>query len=114
MPAAIELNQLWKFYGDYPALRDFSLHVAETSCCALIGRNGAGKTTLLRIVAGLSPFQRGTVTVFGKSPRSETARREIGFLGHGIGIYEDLSGLENLNFFARVAGIRNARSTVGE
>jgi heme exporter protein A len=109
MPQAIELSQLWKFYGDYAALRDVTLSIAAGSCCALLGRNGAGKTTLLRIVAGLSPFQRGTVRVAGLSPRNEKARRQIGFLGHGIGVYEDLSAEENLNFFARIAGIHGSR-----
>jgi heme exporter protein A len=112
MTRAIELDQLWKFYGDYAALRDLMLDVAEGSCCALLGRNGAGKTTLLRIVAGLSPFQRGTVRVFSQSPRTEAARRQIGFLGHGIGVYDDLSARENLHFFTRIAGVgQNATET---
>jgi heme exporter protein A len=106
--AQIELEHVWKFYGDYAALRDCSLTIGEGSCCALLGRNGAGKTTLLRILAGLSPFQRGEIRLFGSPPRSEKARKEIGFLGHGIGVYEDLSARENLIFFARVAGVSNA------
>jgi heme exporter protein A len=106
--AAIRLEDVWKYYGDYPALRNFSLNIAEGSCCAMLGRNGAGKTTLLRILAGLSPFQRGTVRVLGELPRNDKARRKLGFLGHGIGVYEDLSAWENLLFFARVAGISNA------
>lgn len=105
MPHAIELDRLWKFYGDYPALRDVTLQVNEGACCALLGRNGAGKTTLLRILAGLSPFQKGAVRIFGEPPRSEKARRRNGFLGHGIGVYEDLSAQDNLTFFARVAGV---------
>ncbi|MBV9266203.1 MAG: heme ABC exporter ATP-binding protein CcmA, partial [Acidobacteriaceae bacterium] len=107
MQAAIELDRLWKFYGDYPALRDVSLAIAPGSCCALLGRNGAGKTTLLRIVAGLSPFQRGAVRVIGKDPRSADARAHAGFLGHGIGVYEDLTARENLRFFAGIAAIRD-------
>ena len=108
MPRAIELDQLWKFYGDYAALRDLTLSVSEGSCCALLGRNGAGKTTLLRIVAGLASFQRGAVRIFGQSPRDAGARRQVGFLGHGIGVYDDLSGQENLHFFARISGVRDA------
>ena len=104
----IRLDHVWKFYGDYAALRDYSLSVGEGTCCALLGRNGAGKTTLLRILAGLSPFQRGVVRLFGEAARSERARQQIGFLGHGIGVYEDLSARENLNFFARVAGVQGA------
>jgi heme ABC exporter ATP-binding subunit CcmA len=102
MSQAIELSEVWKFYGDYAALRDCTLTIGEGSCCALLGRNGAGKTTLLRILAGLTTFQRGTVGLFGEKPRGENARRQTGFLGHGIGVYEDLSARENLNFFASI------------
>lgn len=112
MPDAIVLEQVWKFYGDYAAVRDFSLCVAPRSCCALLGRNGAGKTTLLRILAGLSPFQRGEARVLGEKPRSEEARRQLGFLGHGIGVYEDLSARENLEFFAHVTGLQRGKQTV--
>ena len=111
MNAAIEIDHIWKYYGDYPALRDCTLTIAEGSCCALLGRNGAGKTTLLRILAGLSHFQRGSVALFGTAPRASETRRHTGFLGHGIGIYEDLSARENLHFFARIAQVANARAT---
>jgi len=110
MTQAIALDQVWKFYGDYAALRDCTLSVQEGSCCALLGRNGAGKTTLLRILAGLTTFQGGAVSMFGEKPRAEKARRQSGFLGHGIGIYEDLSAAENLHFFARITGSTDIRS----
>ena len=109
MTPAIELNQVWKFYGDYAALRDCTLSIPQGSSCALLGRNGAGKTTLLRILAGLTYYQRGTVTLFGEKPRAENARRHSGFLGHGIGVYEDLSARENLYFFASIAGGANVK-----
>jgi len=114
MSDAIAIEKLWKFYGDYPALRDTNLRISEGSCTALLGRNGAGKTTLLRILAGLSPFQRGAVHLAGASPRSDAARRQIGFLGHGIGVYEDLTASENLRFFARVAGVKDAIATTSQ
>ena len=110
MPQRIEVKQLWKFYGDFPALRNVTLGVEEGSCCALLGRNGAGKTTLLRILAGLSPFQRGNVRLFGNTPRDEASRRRLGFLGHGIGVYEDLTARENLDFFARICELKNSRA----
>ncbi len=102
MPQAVELDHVWKFYGNYAALRDYTLTIEEGRCLALLGRNGAGKTTVLRILAGLSPFQRGMVRLFGQTARSPEARRQIGFLGHGIGVYDDLSARENLAFFARI------------
>jgi len=110
----VELENVWKFYGDFAAIRNLNLQIEQGECCALLGRNGAGKTTLLRVLGGLSAFDRGRVHILGTAPRSEQARRQIGFLGHAIGVYEDLSAEENLLFFARLAGIREPRNTAGE
>jgi heme exporter protein A len=114
VPAAIVLDSVWKYYGDYPALRNYSLTVNEGACCAVLGRNGAGKTTLLRVLAGLSPFQQGAIAVLGSKPRSPEARRTTGFLGHGIGVYEDLTARENLNFFAAANGQKHYAPSVRE
>lgn len=100
--AAVDCAGVWKFYGDYPALRDISFQVPEGRCLALIGRNGAGKTTLLRILAGFSRPGRGQTKILGGSPRDAEARRRIGFLGHGIAIYDELSALENLRLFGKL------------
>ncbi len=114
MPSAIELAGVWKYYGDYPALRNYSLTIEQGQCWALLGRNGAGKTTLLRVIAGLSPFQRGSVRVFGEQPRNAIGRRQVGVLGHGIGVYEDLTASENLDFFARVNGRPGGRVQIAQ
>ncbi len=102
---ALEIQGVWKYYGDYAALRDIGFHVAHGSTVALIGRNGAGKTTLLRIIAGLSKPTQGAVSVYGEDVRKETARRRIGVLGHGISLYDELSATENLVLFGRLYGI---------
>src|SRR5205809_1997945 len=92
--AAVDCAGLWKFYGDYPALRDISLTVPAGRCLALIGRNGAGKTTLLRMLAGYSKPGKGQVSIFGKSPRETDTRQRIGVIGHGIAVYDELSAIE--------------------
>ena len=61
--SALSVEQVWKYYGDYPALRDISFTVKEGECVALLGRNGAGKTTLLKILAGLSRAEIGRAHV---------------------------------------------------
>lgn len=94
---AVAADGVWKYFGDYPALRGASLEVAGGACVALIGRNGAGKTTLLRILASLSKPSKGTISISGR----------IGYLGHGIGVYDDLSAIENLTLFGRLAGLTN-------
>ena len=107
---ALEVEGVWKFYGDYPALRDVRFSVERGQCAALLGRNGAGKTTLIRILAGLARPSRGAVRVFDADHLDRSARGRIGILGHGIGIYDELSAHENLKLFAALYGIDNAES----
>jgi heme exporter protein A len=111
---AVSVEGVWKFYGDFPALRDISLEIAPGACLALLGRNGAGKTTLLRILAGLGRAARGRVSVFGDEPRTERARARIGLLGHGIAVYDELSAFENLKLFARLYALDDPARTALE
>ena len=112
--SAVAVDGVWKFYGDFPALRDVHLEAAAGSCLALIGRNGAGKTTLLRIIAGFSRPGRGQVRIFGNPPRETETRRQIGFIGHGISVYDELSALENLTLFGRLYGLADPRRSALE
>ena len=112
--SAVAIEGVWKFFGDYPALRDISFTVDGGACLALLGRNGAGKTTLLRILAGLSKPARGSITILGQDTRADGTRRNIGMLGHGIGVYEELSAFENLRMFARLYGISDPKKTALE
>jgi heme exporter protein A len=105
---ALEIDDVWKYYGDFPALRSVGLNIAPGSALALLGRNGAGKTTLLRIIAGLSKPSRGTVKIHGSEAREPVTRRRIGILGHGIALYDELSAVENLKLFGRLYGLPDA------
>jgi heme ABC exporter ATP-binding subunit CcmA len=111
---AAAADRVWKYFGDYPALRGATIEVRQGSCVALIGRNGAGKTTLLRILASLSKPSKGEVTLLGLSARSSEARRRIGYLGHGIGVYDDLSAFENLSLFGSLMGVANPTEAAGK
>jgi len=106
---AVEAAGVWKFYGDFPALREVSFGAEAGSCLALLGRNGAGKTTLLRMLAGLSRPGRGQVRILGGDPREQRTRARVGVLGHGIAVYDELSALENLELFGRLYGLAGAR-----
>jgi len=100
--AALDVRAVWKYFGDFPALRAVNLSVARGECLAMLGRNGAGKTTLLKILAGLSDISQGTVSVFGSQGNTTDARRKTGVLGHGIGIYDELTARENLELFGKI------------
>jgi len=110
----VAVDGVWKFYGDYPALRDIQLEAPAGACLALIGRNGAGKTTLLRIIAGFSRPGRGHVRISGHEPRDTGARRRIGYIGHGLSLYDELSALENLTLFARLYNLSDPRRSALE
>ena len=110
-PDAVIVAGVWKFYGDYPALRNVQLQAAPGSCLALIGRNGAGKTTLLRTIAGFSRPGKGTIQIFGNAPRETETRRLMGYIGHGISVYDELSALENLTLFGRLYGLPNPQKS---
>ena len=111
---AVAVDHIWKFYGDYPALRDITLDIAPGTCTALLGRNGAGKTTLLRTIAGLSRAAKGRVSIFGSDVRQEATRRRVGVLGHAIGIYDELTAIENLRLFAKLYDIADAESAANK
>jgi len=105
---AIVLEGVWKYFGDYPAIRNVSFRLAQSECLALIGRNGAGKTTLLRMLAGFSRPARGRVEISGSSPRETLTRRSIGIIGHGISVYDELSAMENLRLFGKMYDVADA------
>jgi heme ABC exporter ATP-binding subunit CcmA len=111
---AVAVEGVWKFFGDYPALRDVSLTISGGSCTALLGRNGAGKTTLLRILGGLSRPAKGQVTLRGLDVRNSKTRSQIGVLGHGIAIYDELTALENLKLFASLYDLEQPRQAALE
>jgi heme ABC exporter ATP-binding subunit CcmA len=109
--AALEVDGVWKYYGDFPALRDIRLSIEPGSTVALLGRNGAGKTTLLRIIAGLSKASEGGVRIQNADVREQATRRRIGVLGHGISLYDELSATENLVLFAKLYGLEEPEKT---
>jgi heme ABC exporter ATP-binding subunit CcmA len=99
----VQTQNVSKIYGHTAALREVSLALDPARLYVLRGENGAGKTTLLRIIAGLSRPTEGSVQIFGESPRN--ARAQLGYMGHAPLVYDELSALENLRFFARLYGI---------
>ena len=111
---AIELEGVWKYFGDYPAIRNVSFRLAQSQCLALIGRNGAGKTTLLRMLGGFSRPAQGMVKISGGSPRDTATRRNIGIIGHGISVYDELSAIENLRLFGRIYNLSDIESRANQ
>src|ERR1700727_2280633 len=111
---ALEIDAVWKYFGDFPALREIGFNVQPGSIVALLGRNGAGKTTLLRILAGLAKPSKGSVKIYGSDTREEATRRRIGVLGHGISLYDELTATENLVLFGKLYGLDDAAKSANQ
>ncbi|ACO34005.1 efflux ABC transporter, ATP-binding protein [Acidobacterium capsulatum ATCC 51196] len=98
-PPAVRLETVSKLYGTFAALRKITLEIETARCYVLLGENGAGKSTLLRVLAGLIQPSYGTVRVFeGIAPGQ--ARGRIGYMSHAPMLYDQMTGQENLAYFA--------------
>jgi ABC-type multidrug transport system ATPase subunit len=104
----VVLKDVIKHFGRFAALRGVTAAFDAARLYVVLGDNGAGKSTLLRTIAGLIRPTRGTVELLGSTDlRSVTA--QIGYMAHAPLLYDELSGIENLQYFARLYGIRDER-----
>jgi ABC-2 type transport system ATP-binding protein len=100
-------TDLHKSFGDFKAVNGVSFNINKGEIFGLLGPNGAGKTTTIRILSTVLPADSGEVTVGGHSIRrdAEAVRAVIGVCPQDLALYEDLSALENMVFFGRMAGL---------
>ena len=98
MKAAAEFRAVSKIYGRFAALRNLSVTFAGGSCSVILGPNGAGKSTLLRLAAGLGSPTRGEVRVLETAPQEQRGR--VAYMSHAPMLYDELSAMENLRYFA--------------
>ncbi|HEX6234430.1 MAG TPA: ABC transporter ATP-binding protein [Jiangellaceae bacterium] len=108
----VEAENLHKRFGDIHAVEGVSLHIEAGETYGLLGPNGAGKTTTINILTGLLEPDDGSVTVAGTRirPGSTAGKDAIGLVPQDLAIYPDLSGEENLRFFASLYGLPRAQS----
>ena len=99
----VTVDNVIKQFGRFAALRGVSAEFAAGKFYVILGDNGAGKTTLLRTIAGLASPTRGEVLIFGQSPVESS--RVIGYMAHPSLLYDEMTGMENLRYFARLYGI---------
>ncbi|HEX2010135.1 MAG TPA: ABC transporter ATP-binding protein [Roseateles sp.] len=104
---AIALRGVGKKFGTLRAVDGVDLRVERGELFGLIGHNGAGKSTLFKMMLGLIPASAGEIAVAGAAvsgPDFRAVRRQIGYLPENLVLYDNLSGLETLRFFARLKG----------
>jgi len=98
------MREVSKLYGRFAALRNVTADFAAGKLYLVLGENGAGKSTMLRVIAGLIRPTRGELQVLGsKDIRGVGA--QFGYMAHAPMLYEELSGMENLLYFAKLYGI---------
>lgn len=102
----VAVSNLVKQFGRFAALRGVNAEFDAGKFHVILGANGAGKTTLLRALAGLAHPTRGTISILGRSPHD--ASSEIGYMAHPSLLYDEMSGMENLRYFARLYDIAAA------
>ncbi len=100
----LEANNLSMRYEDTLALKDLSFTVAPGEIFCLLGQNGAGKTTTINIFLGLIKPTSGNALINGVSTKEKRTRVSIAYIPEIVQLYGHLSGLENLDFFTRLAG----------
>lgn len=103
--AVIRVSQVSKHYGAVHALSDVSLDCRRGEIFGLIGHNGAGKSTLFRLMLGLDQLSSGSIQIDGVEVSGQhfrNVRRKVGYLPENVVLYDNLTGLETLQFFARL------------
>jgi ABC-type multidrug transport system ATPase subunit len=101
-------EDLVKQFGRFAALRGVTAQFAAGKLYVVVGDNGAGKTTFLRMIAGLSQQTRGSISVLG-SKNVKSVRAQIGYMAHPSLLYDEMSGMENLGYFAGLYGLPQTR-----
>ncbi|HNB58377.1 MAG TPA: ABC transporter ATP-binding protein, partial [bacterium] len=109
----IRLQHISKQFGRFKALDDLSIEIPSGDFMALLGPNGAGKTTTLKLLAGLIRPSSGAIQVDGMEKNSRSVfLQSIGMVSHQSFLYNDLTAIENLRFYANMYTVSNASARI--
>jgi ABC-2 type transport system ATP-binding protein len=113
---AIDVEGLNKDFGDKHVVRDLALQVREGEIYGFLGPNGSGKTTSIRMLCGLLTPDSGRGTCLGFDVLRESAaiKRQVGYMTQKFSLWDDLTIRENLDFVARMFGMRNRTEAVAK
>ena len=105
-----------KSFGNSIIFKHIDLEVSSGQCIGIIGPNGSGKTTLIRVLSKLISPSTGQVfyKTNGKELSREEGFRHIGLIGPYLELYQDLTALENLRFFAEIRGLKDYRKKIDD
>lgn len=111
----ITCKGLTKRFGDFTAVDNITFEVEKGEIFGFLGANGAGKTTAMRMLCGLSKPTSGEATIAGFDvyKQTEKIKKSIGYMSQKFSLYDDLTVLENINFFAGIYGLSDAEIKQG-
>lgn len=112
MNSIIKIRNVGKFLGKREVLKQISFSVEKGDIFGYLGPNGAGKTTTIRILLGLLQADSGIVEVLGKDINRSETRRKIGFVLDSDGLYESMTAVENMAFYARIYDMVEAEERI--
>lgn len=102
----IELKNISKKFKNNVALNNLSIEIKSGEIYGLLGANGAGKSTTLNLLLGFLSPDEGTIKLMDDKNKSIIERDRIGYIPENVNLYPYLSGLENLDYFSKLAGLR--------
>lgn len=104
----LQATSLTKKYGEHTALNGLNLTIQKGEIFCLLGQNGAGKTTTINLFLGFTNASSGTATINGVEvkPNDTATKKFIAYIPEVVMLYGNLSGVENLDFFSRLAGFK--------
>lgn len=111
--SVVKLDKVSKYFGDLAAVDKMTLDIEEGEILGLLGPNGAGKSTAINMIIGLLDIDKGEISIFGKDVKKEPmlSKSYTGIVPQDIAIYEDLTALENVKFFAGLYGLKGKALT---
>ena len=102
----ISIKNITKRFGRFEAVKDLSIQIKEGEIYGLLGSNGAGKSTTINILLGFLEPDKGEAFIDGINviANVDSARKKIGYISENVNLYPYLTGIENLNYFCKIAG----------
>ena len=102
----ISLKNITKSFGGFEAVKNLSIEITEGEIYGLLGSNGAGKSTTINILLGFLEPDEGEAFIDGinVTANEDSARKKIGYISENVNLYHYLTGIENLNYFCKIAG----------
>ncbi len=112
----IHLREVSKSFKGKAAVQDLSLEVQAGEILGLLGANGAGKSTTINMLLGFIQPDSGMVAInqIDVNQKAEEVRQLIGYIPENVNLYPHLSGLENLDYFCRLAGLKYSQTELEE